>query len=101
MKTKEYVGSPGVYEIHCPGCNTSHSIWTERFQKEGPKWGFNNDLEKPTFTPSVRISWPYTGEDGVKKENCCHFHITDGKIAFCGDCTHELSGQTFDLQDLN
>ena len=27
----------------------------------------------------------------------CHSFVTDGKIQFLGDCTHELAGQTVEL----
>ena len=30
----------------------------------------------------------------------CHLFVTDGKIIYCGDCTHELSGQTVDLPNI-
>jgi hypothetical protein len=30
----------------------------------------------------------------------CHYFIVDGRIRYCGDCQHELAGQTVDLPDL-
>lgn len=102
-KTKE---SPaGVWAIYCPGCDTLHSIWTSHPNSHNAVWGFNGDTEKPTFSPSVRITWPHwtTDQDGVetKKDHCCHFFIKEGNIEYCGDCTHELSGQTLALKDLD
>ena len=29
----------------------------------------------------------------------CHHFVTEGKIQFCGDCTHALRGQTVELPD--
>lgn len=31
----------------------------------------------------------------------CHTFVTDGKINFLSDCTHELAGQTVPMQDLD
>lgn len=33
------------------------------------------------------------------KETLCHYFIRSGKIEFCGDSPHKLSGQTVDLPD--
>ena len=30
----------------------------------------------------------------------CHSFITDGRIQFLGDCTHELKGQTVELPEV-
>jgi len=35
----------------CPGCGDHHSIRT----KGATAWGWNGDVEKPTFTPSVLV----------------------------------------------
>ena len=53
--------------------------------------------QKPTITPSVRVSWSGPGPNGT--HNCCHFNITEGEILFHGDCTHELKGQKIPLPD--
>ena len=59
-------------------------------------WGFNGDVEKPTFTPSIKVL-SYVG----KSVSCvCHSQITDGKIFFYNDSTHELSSQEELLTDL-
>lgn len=103
MKTKEWedqVGK-GLYKIFCAGCNTVHSIWAKPSEYPHPVWGFNGNLDKPTFTPSVRITWPEQKEDGTTFNHCCHFNIVDGRIEFCGDCTHALSGQVLELPDIS
>lgn len=79
--------------FHCPGCECEHYVPTQGT----PAWTFNNSFDKPTLNPSVRVTWTH-GEDEVKK--CCHSVITDGKIAFCSDSTHHLSGQTVDLPEV-
>ena len=56
-------------------------------------WAFNGNLESPTFSPSVKHSWP-SGKQ-------CHYFINDGRIDFCGDSTHALAGQTVPLLPIN
>lgn len=79
---------------------------------QGPRaWGFNGDLEKPTFSPSIlaRGTVPPTDEeaklilDGGKfdpKKSVCHSFVESGNIRFLGDCTHDLKNQTVSLPDL-
>lgn len=92
--------------FHCPGCDDVHGVTIE----EGPVvWGWNGDLELPTFTPSVLVTGvQWNPADGFYKPNhavapgegiVCHSFVTDGRIQFLGDCTHTLAGQTVDLPD--
>ena len=97
----------GVIAINCPGCKCMHHIYTVMPTSGGAKWGFNGDFEKPTFTPSLLIR---TGkyipghesfdDEGYNLSSICHSFITDGKIQFLGDCTHELKNQTVELPDI-
>lgn len=75
----------------CPGCDEVHGYMIAS-PDGGPVWQFNGDFDKPTFTPSMLRSSPH-------RDRVCHYFITDGKIQFCGDSTHHLSGQTVDLPD--
>lgn len=56
-----------------------------------PFWTWNGDTEKPTLKPSVK-TWT---DDEV-----CHSFVTDGRVQFLGDCTHEFAGKTVDLLDV-
>lgn len=38
--------------------------------------------------------------DGVRRPQVCHSYVTNGRIQYLGDCTHELAGQTVDLPEL-
>ena len=58
-------------------------------RREVNGWQFNGDVERPTFTPSVLERY---GDSEVN-----HYFVTDGRIQFLADCTHELAGQTVDL----
>jgi hypothetical protein len=82
----------------CPGCDGGHQI--QHGAGSGPRWTWNGDAERPTFTPSVRVS--YNGADADTPEgipSVCHSFVTDGRIQFLSDCTHALAGQTVDLPD--
>lgn len=84
------------YAFFCPGCKCAHAFNT--------KWQFNGDMEKPTITPSILVTWPANpkAEERFKEwrtERKCHSYVTDGRIQFLSDCTHDLKGQTVDLPD--
>jgi hypothetical protein len=87
--------------IHwCPGCKEIHGI--RRRNKRGtnrPSWAFNDDYEKPTFIPSVKITIPDGAKHGAVE--CCHYFIREGMIEFCSDSTHELRGQTVSMVELD
>ncbi len=87
MKCK--VIGPAVY-IECPGCGHLHSLHVTGRNDFGAQWEWNNNLEAPTFSPSLLVKW---------SNKVCHSFIKDGKIQFLNDSTHELSGQTVDLPE--
>lgn len=80
--------------IHwCPGCQERHMIRVNMGEDTPhPKWDWNHDALRPTLTPSVR----HFDGDGT----FCHYFIVAGKIQYCGDCRHQLTGQTVDLPDI-
>jgi hypothetical protein len=99
------------FMIFCPGCKCGHVFYT--VNPGGPTWSFNNNFERPTFTPSLLIKeghyadgkhpcWcDYNKEHPDKPgPSCriCHSVVTDGQIAFCGDSTHELANKTVPLE---
>lgn len=76
-------------EFWCPGCGHSHVIPTL-----GPKgWQWNEDADRPTMSPSILVM-------PSKVQRRCHSFIRDGRIEYCSDSDHPLSGQTVDLPDL-
>ena len=87
-KIKQF--SNGDLLFFCPGCG-------HRIRLSTKIWQFDGNLEKPTITPSIK-SWIENKEDGISF--MCHSFITNGKIQFLSDCTHELKDQTVDLPDL-
>jgi len=88
----------GRLHFWCPGCDGAHGIQVG--DGPGPRWGYNGNPAKPTFTPSVLVRYDGSdaGRDGAPPA-VCHSFITDGRIQFLSDCTHALAGQTVDLPD--
>lgn len=104
----------GRIAFWCPGCKEAHQIATG--DGPGPRWGYNGNPDKPTFTPSVLVTgrnftdkgeadyeaWcaaghPARTEPFESAPMVCHTFVTNGQIQFLGDCTHALAGQTVDL----
>lgn len=104
----------------CPGCKGAHGI--QHGTGPGPRWGWNGDVNKPTFTPSVLVQTTGAPDgrdlmtpaeedeyDAIYKAGGtaavfasrfgirCHSFVVDGRIQFLSDCTHALAGQTVDL----
>lgn len=88
--------------FYCEGCQMLHGV--------NDIWSFNNNFEKPTFSPSVLVRGvqDITDEEydllrsGVKVEPrplVCHSFVADGRIQYLNDCTHSLAGLTVDLKD--
>lgn len=116
---KDFDSLPDLY-FWCEGCQTNHFIilrdvdetrLTDNdrkiYEEMGkPKWTFNNDFDKPAFSPSIHVK-KKIGEKIVngKKENIyetlCHSFVRDGKIQYLNDCKHKLAGHTIDLPDLD
>lgn len=97
--------SEGVFLRHeawimCPACKGHHAfaVRNSRFEN-GASWSFNEDLDKPTFSPSMLVRYEFTPESG-KQTIVCHSFVTNGMIQFLGDCTHELTNQTVELPDI-
>lgn len=92
----------------CPGCQQYHG---PRVSGDGPpKWEWNGDRDRPTFSPSIRVRWTLTpSDDDVHRilageivrpvDIVCHSFVRDGMIQFLNDCTHKLAGQTVALSD--
>ena len=100
--------------FRCPGCKEGHLI--RHGDGPGPRWTWNGDALRPTFHPSVLVTreiWspPVTPENleqwrqapwqQTKVAHICHSFVTDGRMQFLPDCTHELAGQTVDLPPLD
>lgn len=96
-------------EFWCAPCNTIHAI--------NGGWQWNGSETAPTFTPSVLVRSGHYGEQYKVGDSCwctynaarpaedkvsfkcylCHSYVTDGKIQYLNDCSHDLKGQTIEL----
>jgi hypothetical protein len=76
------------YLFQCPGCECLHFI--------DKTWNFNNDFEKPTVSPSIRVKGGSKGNNFI-----CHFFVKDGQIQFLQDSSHHLAGQTVEIPEWN
>ena len=96
----------GIAYFNCPACGNVHgpAVDGHRLASTGAAWGWNGDVVRPTFTPSllVRGTKPVTDEEvdrimaGEKIEpvpTVCHSFVRDGQIEFLSDCTHALAGK--------
>lgn len=90
----------GVKAFFCPGCQEVHAV-----NQGGPRWQYNGNPDKPTFSPSILITYKWSekcesGDDPADYEDeVCHSFVRDGMIQFLGDCTHHLSGQTVPIPE--
>jgi len=96
--------------IHCPACKAIHAI--------GMSWQYNGNPDSPTFSPSLLVTSGHHDSQHRAGDPCwctfnvanpgecdfkcfrCHSFVTDGKIQFLDDCSHELAGQTVDLPEM-
>ena len=105
MKAKPYKLENGSYvpcdvneathiEINTPGPFFTRILpFILKGKREGTGcWTWNGDVDRPTLKPSIRTS------DG--QGTVCHTWITDGKVIFLGDSTHEFANQTLDLLEI-
>lgn len=82
----------------CPGCDSAHQVSIG--EGTGPRWGYNGNPNRPTFTPSVLVT--YNGAEADAEGGIpaiCHSFVVDGQIQFLGDCTHHLANQTVEIPD--
>ena len=91
-KFEKIENTKGQYQFYCKGCDMFHDVWTENEGYEHPIWDFNQDIDKPTISPSIFV-YTYTNQK-------CHSFIKNGMIQYLNDCTHELKNQTIELPDI-
>lgn len=75
----------GNYLFLCKGCGDQHIVYVRSKSPDGKLWGFDGDIENPTFHPSILLQTVHHGEIHI-----CHFFISEGKVQYLKDCTHVL-----------
>ncbi len=109
-----------ILGFYCPGCNCGHMIHDAPApgNPSSPVWQWNGSADRPTFTPSLLVrsgdftpkgradyeAWAAAGHPQPAPEfenvpTICHSFITEGRIQFLGDCTHDLAGQTVPIPE--
>lgn len=86
--------------IQCHACQW-HEFPKNQLQN-GASWTFNNNLDQPTFTPSMNQTTnlaEWTDYNPECPSSRCHFIVTKGNIHYCSDCTHKWAGQTLTLEE--
>lgn len=78
--------------FYCPACECGHMI---RVGGDEPVWGWNDDIEFPTFTPSIFVNRGSVNPTAP----ACHSFVAKGTIQFLGDCTHDMAGQTVEIPE--
>ena len=90
----------------CPGCGCGHLYWCGPGFEHSQKWDFNGNVDKPTFTPSLRTYVRITKEiddklvDTGEQKTLCHLNLTDGQLQYCEDNPHKMNNQTIPMQDI-
>jgi hypothetical protein len=94
-----YYGADGAatHAHWCPACQEMHDYAVEQSFRNGARWAFNGNGDRPSFSPSMNISVGPFSDGSIKR---CHYFVTDGSIRYCGDSTHALAGQTVELPDV-
>ena len=86
------------YYFDCPGCGLGHTLIVQPCADDGvPVWKFNGNLDSPTFRPGIHLQRPSSDGQGVM---VCNLFVTDGWLYFWNDCSHELSGLSVAMEDV-
>jgi hypothetical protein len=91
----------------CPGCKDIHMLPVTGARA----WQYNGNDNSPTFKPSIlaqgveefsddEYARVMAGEKIPPRPCVCHSFVTDGRIQFLGDCTHDLKNQTVELPEI-
>lgn len=96
MKLMKISDIEGVYLFYCPACKCYHWFSTSGKTPSNPneirnnfKWQLSGTDDKPTIRASILVR--------TTRNNICHLFVTDGKIQYLTDCTHEYAGKTVDM----
>ena len=87
MKIQKVENAHDRWMFYCQACECAHYI--------SSSWTFNGDCERPTISPSIKVSG--YNNDG---KFICHFFIKKGRLEYCKDCTHKLAGKTVEMEEI-
>lgn len=79
----------------CPACRFHHHVAIKPAKLEnGASWTWNNSHDKPTFSPSIVVKVEFKNRSSL----VCHSYVKNGQIQYLSDCTHQLAGQTINME---
>ncbi len=95
----EVNGVVEAYTFWCPACNAPHSfgVVSPRYGRQVPVWQFDGNMESPTFSPSLRLS--YTNPQTKQQVTTCHLFLTNGELVYQGDSGHDMKGKVVPLPE--
>jgi Family of unknown function (DUF6527) len=80
----------------CPGCkefgNSGLHMLAVNSPNKNPSWTWNENLEKPSLSPSIRTTIGPTMQ--------CHSFLEEGVFKYLSDCSHSLAGKDVEMEDL-
>jgi hypothetical protein len=79
----------GIRLFRCPACKCCHWIDTS--------WTVSGTPEAPTVRPSVLVNRKGSGYY-IPAFPTCHLFITEGKIHYLPDSSHELASMTVPME---
>ncbi len=94
-KVSYVANQPNFLLVECPACDMAHGVNLDPTNGK-PCWTWNGDKEKPTFHPSLLVTYPWGPE---RKEVVCHSFVRNGQWHYLNDCTHSMAGRVVDLPD--
>lgn len=87
---RRVTGSMAHWAFYCPGCRHAHVLPVD--SPSHPSWTFNGHVDRPTFSPSVKVSIGGMGSNEPEK-TLCHCWVREGQIEFLADSSgHTLRG---------
>ena len=89
---RRHYGSLVLHEHWCPGCGGMHQIAVDTPFRNGARWSWDGNADRPTFGPSVFLD--------PGGSHPCHYFIRAGRIDFCQDSHHALAGKSVELPDI-
>lgn len=81
------------YVFWCPACKEYHRITDS--------WYIRYDHEFITVRPSIRVKCDGYWSGREFKSLNCHLFITNSRLEYLSDCTHEMAGMTVDMVDID
>ena len=84
---------------YCPACDDLHSVAIDEPYKNGSRWDFDGNVEKPSLSPSVKVTVCRTHDPDFENK-ICHYFLKNGRFEYLSDCTHKLAGMRIPMVEI-